>query len=142
MVIPVTIQSMDHKAESKLPNIESSPMGYGLTVPSYSTPVELAIRKVTWGLGLATPQTSGRNSGNIFEFQHLTLTQTRQKSNMEVIHSELDASPLPFLHLMEVIKLLPRTGWLRTIKHPLIVESVAAQFLWAEISLHQVILYS
>ena len=42
---------------------------------------------------------------------------------MEVVHSKLDESPLPFLHLMEVLKHLPRTGWLRTIKNP---ESVAA----------------
>ena len=42
---------------------------------------------------------------------------------MEVVHSKLDASPLPFLHLMEVLKRLPRTRWLRTIKTP---ESVAA----------------
>lgn len=42
---------------------------------------------------------------------------------MEVVHSKLDESPLPFLHLMDVLKHLPRTGWLRTIKNP---ESVAA----------------
>ena len=42
---------------------------------------------------------------------------------MESIHSRLERSPLPFLHLMETLKHLPRTGWLRTIKNP---ESVAA----------------
>ena len=42
---------------------------------------------------------------------------------MEVVHSKLDESPLPFLHLMENVKRLPRTGWLRTIETP---ESVAA----------------
>lgn len=41
---------------------------------------------------------------------------------MEAIHSKLDGSPLPFLHLMENLKTTPRTGWLRTIKNP---ESVA-----------------
>lgn len=40
-----------------------------------------------------------------------------------MVHSKLEGSPLPFLHLMEVLKHLPRTGWLRTIKNP---ESVAA----------------
>ena len=33
-------------------------------------------------------------------------------------YSELDASPPPFLHLIEILKHLPRTGWLRTVKHP------------------------
>jgi len=42
---------------------------------------------------------------------------------MEVVYTKLEGSPLPFLHLMEVLKHLPRTGWLRTIKNP---ESVAA----------------
>lgn len=42
---------------------------------------------------------------------------------MEAVHSKLEGSPLPFLHLIEVLKHLPRTGWLRTIKNP---ESVAA----------------
>lgn len=32
-------------------------------------------------------------------------------------------SPLPFLHLMQGLKHLPRTGWLRTVSHP---ESVAS----------------
>lgn len=34
-----------------------------------------------------------------------------------------EASPLPFLHLMQTLKHLPRTGWLRTIENP---ESVAS----------------
>jgi len=42
---------------------------------------------------------------------------------MGVEPSKLEGSPLPFLHLMEVLKHLPRTGELRTIKNP---ESVAA----------------
>ena len=42
---------------------------------------------------------------------------------MEAVHPRLEGSPLPFLHLIEVLKHLPRTGWLRTIKNP---ESVAA----------------
>jgi len=42
---------------------------------------------------------------------------------MEPIYSELDASPLPFLHLMGRLKELPRTGWKRFIANP---ESVAA----------------
>jgi hypothetical protein len=42
---------------------------------------------------------------------------------MPVIYSKLDASPLPFLHLLEVLKHLDRTGWKRWLKHP---ESVAA----------------
>lgn len=41
---------------------------------------------------------------------------------MEVVHSKLDESPLLFLHLIDVLKHLPQTGWLRTIKNP---ESVA-----------------
>lgn len=35
----------------------------------------------------------------------------------------LEASPLPFLHLIDDLKHLDRTGWLRSIKHP---ESVAS----------------
>ena len=42
---------------------------------------------------------------------------------MDAVNSRLDASPLPFLHQVEVLKHLPRTGWLRMIKTP---ESVAA----------------
>jgi hypothetical protein len=42
---------------------------------------------------------------------------------MEAFYPNLERSPLPFLHLMEGLKHLPRTGWLRTIKNP---ESVAA----------------
>ena len=42
---------------------------------------------------------------------------------MEEVDSKVEGSPLPFLHLMEVLKHLPRTEWLRTIKNP---ESVAA----------------
>lgn len=42
---------------------------------------------------------------------------------MENRSPTLDMSPLPFLHLANVLKQLPRTGWLRTIEHP---ESVAA----------------
>ena len=42
---------------------------------------------------------------------------------METNISELDMSPLPFLHLMQELKHLPRTGWLRTVKNP---ESVAS----------------
>jgi len=41
---------------------------------------------------------------------------------MEVVHSKLKGLPLPFLHLIEILKHLPRTGWLRTIKNP---ESIA-----------------
>ena len=37
--------------------------------------------------------------------------------------SPLDRSPLPFLHLMQQLKHLPRTGWLRTVENP---ESVAS----------------
>lgn len=42
---------------------------------------------------------------------------------MEANVSPLDSSPLPFLHLMQQLKHLPRTGWLRTVKDP---ESVAS----------------
>ena len=35
----------------------------------------------------------------------------------------MERTPLPFLHEIEKLKHLPRTGWLRTIAHP---ESVAA----------------
>ncbi|KAH8792189.1 hypothetical protein F5882DRAFT_81210 [Hyaloscypha sp. PMI_1271] len=41
----------------------------------------------------------------------------------EEVYSKLNASPLPFLHLMEGLKHLPRTGWMRFIDNP---ESVAA----------------
>lgn len=37
---------------------------------------------------------------------------------MEVVHSNLDKSPLPFLHLIENIKRTPRTGWMRFIENP------------------------
>ncbi|KAL9125650.1 MAG: hypothetical protein Q9217_005174 [Psora testacea] len=37
---------------------------------------------------------------------------------MEVVHSDLDKSPLPFLHLIENIKRTPRTGWMRFIENP------------------------
>lgn len=37
--------------------------------------------------------------------------------------SPLDSSPLPFLHLIQRLKHLPRTGWLRTVENP---ESVAS----------------
>ena len=42
---------------------------------------------------------------------------------MKVAHSDLETSPLLILHLIERLKHLPRTWWLRTIKNP---ESVAA----------------
>ncbi|KAE8441379.1 hypothetical protein EG329_005006 [Mollisiaceae sp. DMI_Dod_QoI] len=42
---------------------------------------------------------------------------------MPVVYSKLDASPLPFLHLLEVLKHLDRTGWKRWLDRP---ESVAA----------------
>lgn len=42
---------------------------------------------------------------------------------MSLAYSKLDASPLPFLHLLEVLKHLDRTGWKRWLKRP---ESVAA----------------
>ncbi|KAK3291068.1 uncharacterized protein B0H64DRAFT_331254 [Chaetomium fimeti] len=42
---------------------------------------------------------------------------------METTVSPLDRSPLPFLHLMQQLKHLPRTGWLRTVENP---ESVAS----------------
>ena len=42
---------------------------------------------------------------------------------MEANISELDRSPLPFLHLIQALKHLPRTGWLRTVENP---ESVAS----------------
>ena len=32
--------------------------------------------------------------------------------------SPLDNSPLPFLHLIQQLKHLPRTGWLRTVENP------------------------
>ena len=35
----------------------------------------------------------------------------------------MEKTPLPFLHEIEKLKHLPRTGWLRTIENP---ESVAA----------------
>lgn len=35
----------------------------------------------------------------------------------------MEATPLPFLHAIEALKHLPRTGWLRTIQNP---ETVAA----------------
>lgn len=35
----------------------------------------------------------------------------------------MEATPLPFLHAIETLKHLPRTGWLRTVQNP---ESVAA----------------
>ncbi|ORY01910.1 HD domain-containing protein [Clohesyomyces aquaticus] len=37
--------------------------------------------------------------------------------------SSVEESPLPFLHLMSILKHVPRTGWLRTVSRP---ESVAA----------------
>ncbi|KAL5400250.1 hypothetical protein PMIN03_012537 [Paraphaeosphaeria minitans] len=37
--------------------------------------------------------------------------------------SDLDNSPLPFLHLISELKRIPRTGWLRTVQNP---ESVSA----------------
>ncbi|KAF2259147.1 P-loop containing nucleoside triphosphate hydrolase protein [Lojkania enalia] len=37
---------------------------------------------------------------------------------MEVNLSQLDKSPLPFLHLMQELKHIERTGWLRTIEKP------------------------
>ncbi|KAH7372045.1 HD domain-containing protein [Cadophora sp. MPI-SDFR-AT-0126] len=42
---------------------------------------------------------------------------------MTSLQAELHSTTLPFLHLMDVLKHLPRTGWLRTIDHP---ESVAS----------------
>ncbi|KAK4119955.1 hypothetical protein N657DRAFT_580845 [Parathielavia appendiculata] len=42
---------------------------------------------------------------------------------METTVSPLDSSPLPFLHLIQQLKHLPRTGWLRTVENP---ESVAS----------------
>ncbi|KAH8592663.1 HD domain-containing protein [Bisporella sp. PMI_857] len=42
---------------------------------------------------------------------------------MASLQAELHGTTLPFLHLMDVLKHLPRTGWLRTINHP---ESVAS----------------
>lgn len=44
-------------------------------------------------------------------------------SLMEANISGLDRSPLPFLHLVQALKHLPRTGWLRTVENP---ESVAS----------------
>ncbi|KAF2834181.1 P-loop containing nucleoside triphosphate hydrolase protein [Patellaria atrata CBS 101060] len=37
---------------------------------------------------------------------------------MEVNLSQLDMSPLPFLHLMQELKHMDRTGWLRTVRKP------------------------
>ncbi|KAH6714550.1 HD domain-containing protein [Leptodontidium sp. MPI-SDFR-AT-0119] len=42
---------------------------------------------------------------------------------MTSLQAELHNTTLPYLHLMDVLKHLPRTGWLRTIEHP---ESVAS----------------
>jgi 5'-deoxynucleotidase YfbR-like HD superfamily hydrolase len=40
-----------------------------------------------------------------------------------VAESTPEMSPLPFLHLMQTLKDLPRTGWLRTIETPELVAS-------------------
>jgi hypothetical protein len=42
---------------------------------------------------------------------------------MASLQSDLHNTTLPYLHLVDVLKHLPRTGWLRFVDHP---ESVAA----------------
>jgi len=51
--------------------------------------------------------------------QHVDITAS---DTMEATRS-LDRSPLHFLHLIQQLKHLPRTGWLRTVEQP---ESVAS----------------
>jgi hypothetical protein len=57
------------------------------------------------------------------DIQYPADDDSRRSDIMPVVYSKLDASPLPFLHLLEVLKHLDRTGWKRWLDRP---ESVAA----------------
>ena len=83
---------------------------------------------------LRLPQVRAKNSGRsfseggenfLFSCRHLRIWLNRDHIDniMKANISELDRSPLPFLHLIQALKHLPRTGWLRTVENP---ESVAS----------------
>lgn len=53
-----------------------------------------------------------------FQYPHLQIV-----SSMDSNKVRAEASPLPFLHLIQTLKHIPRTGWLMKIENP---ESVAS----------------
>jgi hypothetical protein len=90
------------------------------TLPEPTNSGHYSLNRIVSGISLTihgsiSPRTYLQRTSNIRPFQPFCI--------MPVIYSKLDASPLPFLHLLEVLKHLDRTGWKRWLKHP---ESVAA----------------